>query len=67
MVLAAILEWVIGFGLTFYLLTFVIDLLIMEEKVEDRENLWYNRNRDTATNTMGAQPISNYTMRAADY
>ncbi|GJJ08627.1 hypothetical protein Clacol_002846 [Clathrus columnatus] len=41
-ILTAVLEWVIGFGFTFYLLTFIIDLLVMEETVEDGESLWHN-------------------------
>jgi len=41
---AAVLEWIIAFGFTFYLLTFVFDLLIANQlSDESNQNLWSGR------------------------
>ncbi|KIJ49728.1 hypothetical protein M422DRAFT_224824 [Sphaerobolus stellatus SS14] len=41
----AILEWTIGFGFTFYLLTFVFDLMVIDDAslVDDNQRLWNRR------------------------
>jgi len=42
---AAILEWIIGFGFTFYLLTFVFDLIVFDDvqSVDDNQHLFNGR------------------------